>query len=117
MIRACIEAQSLRYYIEEAQNQNKYFFQLKARELIEREKEDMVAAAQANLLFQKLNMTREEILTKYPEVKIRTEDLENGNKAQEGEAANHESERDSLKLSYLNNEAYKGDDKSQMDEN
>ena len=75
MIRACIEAQSLRYYIEEAQQQNKQFFQLKARELIEREKDDMVAAAQANLLFQKLHMTREQILAKYPEVQVRTEDM------------------------------------------
>ena len=70
MIRACIESQSLRYYIEEAQNQNKQFFQLKARELIEREQNDMVAAAQANLLFQKLHMTREQILHKYPEASL-----------------------------------------------
>ena len=75
MIRACIESQSLRYYIEEAQNQNKQFFQMKARELIEREKDDMVAAAQANLLFQKLHMTREQILQKYPQVQATNEDM------------------------------------------
>lgn len=51
LIRACIEKQSLHYYIDEADNQNKTFFQLKARELIEREKQDCVAAAQTNLLF------------------------------------------------------------------
>lgn len=54
------------------------FFQLKARELIEREKEDKVARAQADLLFQKLRTTREEILIKYPEVQI-TEEMEEEN--------------------------------------
>ena len=39
---------------------------MKARDLISKEKDDMVAAVQANLLFQSLNMTREEILAKYP---------------------------------------------------
>ena len=39
---------------------------MKARDLISKEKDDMVAAVQANLLFQSLNMTREEILDKYP---------------------------------------------------
>ena len=66
MIRACIEQQSLRYYIEEAKSQNKQYFEMRARDLISKEKEDMVAAVQANLLFQSLNMTREEILAKYP---------------------------------------------------
>ena len=66
MIRACIEQQSLRYYIEEAKRQNKEYFEMKARDLISKEKDDMVAAVQANLLFQSLNMTREEILEKYP---------------------------------------------------
>ena len=66
MIRACIEQQSLRYYIEEAKRQNKEYFEMKARDLISKEKDDMVAAVQANLLFQSLNMTREEILDKYP---------------------------------------------------
>lgn len=66
MIRACIEQQSLRYYIEEAKRQNKEYFEMKARDLISKEKDDMVAAVQANLLFQSLNMTREDILAKYP---------------------------------------------------
>ena len=66
MIRACIEQQSLRYYIEEAKRQNKEYFEMKARDLISKEKDDMVASVQANLLFQSLNMTREEILDKYP---------------------------------------------------
>ena len=66
MIRACIEQQSLRYYIEEAKRQNKEYFEMKARDLISKEKEDMVAAVQANLLFQSLGTTREEILAKYP---------------------------------------------------
>lgn len=66
MIRACIEQQSLRYYIEEAKRQNKEYFEMKARDLISKEKEDMVAAVQANLLFQTLGTTREEILAKYP---------------------------------------------------
>ena len=62
MIRACIEQQSLRYYIEEAKRQNKEYFEIKARDLISKEKDDMVAAVQANLLFQSLNMTREELM-------------------------------------------------------
>lgn len=66
MIRACIEQQSLRYYIDEAKRQNKEYFEMKARDLISKEKDDMVATVQANLLFQSLNMTREEILAKYP---------------------------------------------------
>ena len=66
MIRACIEQQSLRYYIEEAKRQNKEYFEIKARDLISKEKDDMVAAVQANLLFQSLNMTREELMQKYP---------------------------------------------------
>ena len=66
MIRACIENQSLRYYIEECKRQNKEYFEMKARDLISKEKDDMVAAVQANLLFQSLGTTREEILAKYP---------------------------------------------------
>ena len=66
MIRACIEQQSLRYYIEEAKCQNKEYFEMKARDLISKEKDDMVAAVQANLLFTSLNMTREELIAKYP---------------------------------------------------
>lgn len=66
MIRACIEQQSLRYYIDEAKRQNKEYFEIKARDLISKEKDDMVAAVQANLLFQSLSMTREELMQKYP---------------------------------------------------
>lgn len=51
MIRACIEQQSLRYYIEECKRQNKEYFEMKARDLISKEKDDMVAAVQASLLF------------------------------------------------------------------
>ena len=49
---------------------------MKARDLISKEKEDMVAAVQANLLLQSLNMTREEILIKYPYANNKTETLE-----------------------------------------
>ena len=63
----------------------------------------MVAAAQANLLFQKLLMTREQILQKYPEVKITTEDLEEGANKIEDKDAQLESEQDSLKFNYLMN--------------
>ena len=76
MIRACIEQQSLRYYIEEAKRQNKEYFEMRARDLISKEKDDMVAAVQANLLFQSLNMTREEILAKYPLNNNKTETIE-----------------------------------------
>ena len=51
MIRACIEQQSLRHYIAEVKRQNKEYFEIKARDLIGKEKDDMVACAQANLLF------------------------------------------------------------------
>ena len=106
MIRACIESQSLRYYIEEAQNQNKQFFQMKSRELIEREKDDMVAAAQANLLFQKLHMTREQILLKYPQVQATNEEIHDEGKNEEQDDKS-QSELDSVKFSYqLNNEKF-----------
>ena len=39
---------------------------MKARDLISKEKDDMVAAVQANLLFTSLGMTREELIAKYP---------------------------------------------------
>lgn len=66
MIRACIEQQSLRYYIEECKRQNKEYFEMKARDLIAKEKDDMVASVQASLLFSSIGTTREEILAKYP---------------------------------------------------
>ena len=117
MIRACIESQSLRYYIEEAQNQNKQFFQMKSRELIEREKDDMVAAAQANLLFQKLHMTREQILLKYPQVQATNEEIHDEGKNDEQDDKS-QSELDSVKFSYqLNNEKFQQEDeKDDMEE-
>ena len=86
MIRACIEQQSLRYYIEEAKRQNKEYFEMKARDLISKEKDDMVAAVQASLLFQSLNMTREEILAKYPinNVNNKTETLDEDRTEEKG---------------------------------
>ena len=86
MIRACIEQQSLRYYIEEAKRQNKEYFEMKARDLISKEKDDMVAAVQASLLFQSLNMTREEILVKYPinNVNNKTETLDEDRTEEKG---------------------------------
>lgn len=75
MYRACIEQQSLCYYIEEAKRINKEYFELKARDLISKEKDDMVASVQANLLFQSLGMTREEILAKYPNVTERDDSI------------------------------------------
>lgn len=73
MYTACIEQQSLRYYIDEAKRINKEYFELKARDLISKESDDMVASVQASLLFQSLGMTREEILEKYPNVVEREE--------------------------------------------
>ena len=46
---------------------------MKVRDLIAKEKDDMVAAVQANLLLQSLNTTREEILSKYPLNQARTD--------------------------------------------
>lgn len=51
---------------------------MKARNLIAKEKEDMVSAVQANLLLSSLGMTREEILIKYPSANdCMTETIEN----------------------------------------
>ena len=47
---------------------------MKARNLIAKEKEDIVSAVQANLLLSSLGMTHEEILLKYP---FANEDVEN----------------------------------------
>ena len=83
MIRACIEQQSLRYYIDEAKRQNKEYFEIKARDLIAKEKDDMVAAVQANLLFQSLSMTREELLQKYPmPLNCKEETMEEGQQSE-----------------------------------
>ena len=65
-IKMQIEQQSLQYYICEAKRQNKEHFELKAREYLAQENQDKVSMAQANLLFQSLQMTKEEILAKYP---------------------------------------------------
>ena len=86
MIRACIEQQSLRYYIDEAKRQNKEYFEIKARDLIAKEKDDMVAAVQANLLFQSLGMTREELLHKYPLPLNHKEESIDENRHSEGNA-------------------------------
>ncbi len=59
MIRACIEQESLHFYVEECKRQNNEYFEMKARNLIAREKEDMVSAVQASLLLSSLRMTRE----------------------------------------------------------
>ena len=41
----------MQHYIREAKKQNEEYFQLKARELLAREKSDLVSQASANLLF------------------------------------------------------------------
>ena len=61
-------------------------------------------------------MTREQILQKYPEVKITTEDLEEGANKIENKDAQLESEQDSLKFNYHENEQFKADEKSLIDE-
>jgi len=65
-VRRSFEQSCLQIYIKEAKKQNQEYFELKARELLSREKSDIVSQASANLLFQSLKMTREEILAKYP---------------------------------------------------
>lgn len=65
-IRKELEQQSLEHYIKETQKQNHEYFELKARELLSREKTDIVSQASANLLFKQLNVTKEEVLKKYP---------------------------------------------------
>ena len=89
---------------------------MKARELIEREKDDMVAAAQANLLFQKLHMTREQILQKYPQVQATNEDMnEEGKNNDQDEKS--DTDVDSLKFSYhLNNDNFKNEEKDNIAE-
>ena len=43
---------------------------MKARELLERQKTDLVSQAAANLLFKSLSITRDEILLKYKDFKL-----------------------------------------------
>ena len=56
-------------------------------------------------------MTREQILAKYPEVQIRTEDMQPEDK-KEDKDDNCVSENDSLKFSY--NEKFKADSKEDL---
>jgi len=56
----------LEYYIKAAKKQNIEYFELKARELMARSESDMVSHASACLLFKQLNVTKEELLKKYP---------------------------------------------------
>ena len=65
-IRKELEKQSLEHYIGETEKQNKEYFELKARELLSREETDMVSQASANLLFKQLNVSKDEVLKKYP---------------------------------------------------
>ena len=65
-LRKEIEQASLDHYIKEAKKQNHEYFELKARELLSREKTDIVSQASANLLFKQLKVTKEEVLKKYP---------------------------------------------------
>lgn len=58
------------FYIREVEKQNKTYFELKARELLERQKTDLVSQAAANLLFKALSVTRDEILQKYKDYKL-----------------------------------------------
>lgn len=65
-IRNDLENSSLKYYISECKKQNIEYFELKARDLLDREKSDMISQASISLLFKQLNMTKEDILKKYP---------------------------------------------------
>ena len=49
--------------INAVKNQNKIYFENKARELLERRKEDNLSLAAANLLFKSLNTKMENFLT------------------------------------------------------
>lgn len=53
-IRKECEETTLEHYTQEAQKQNKEYFELKARDLMSREKGDIVSQASANLLFKQL---------------------------------------------------------------
>lgn len=65
-VRSEIEQSSLKYYVNECQKQNQEYFELKARDLLSREKTDMISQASISLLFKQLNMKKEDILNKYP---------------------------------------------------
>ena len=69
-LRDDLEEKSLRFYVREVENQNKTYFELKARELLERQKTDLVSQAAANLLFKALSVSRDEILLKYKDYKL-----------------------------------------------
>lgn len=49
--------------INSVKQQNKIYFESKARELLERRKEDNLSLASANLLFKSLNLKMENFLT------------------------------------------------------
>ena len=70
LFREDFEERSLVFYINEVKEQNTTYFELKARELLERQKTDLVSQAAANLLFKSLAITRDEILLKYKDFKL-----------------------------------------------
>ena len=58
-----LEKQLLDSHIASVKLQNKIYFENKARELLERRKEDSLSFAAANLLFKNLNLKMENFLT------------------------------------------------------
>ena len=58
-----IERDLLQERINAVKNQNKVYFESKAKELLERRKEDNLSLACANLLFKSLNMKMENYLS------------------------------------------------------
>ena len=57
-----IDRELMQIKTEEVKQQNKVYFESKARELLERRKEDGVSLAAANLLFKSLNLKIENFL-------------------------------------------------------
>ena len=62
--KADSENQLVKKYIEEVENQNKEYFEQKARDLLEMRKHDPVSLATANLLFKSLNINMEQYILK-----------------------------------------------------
>jgi hypothetical protein len=58
-----IERDLMQDKINNVKSHNKVYFESKARELLERRKDDNISLASANLLFKSLNMKMEHFLT------------------------------------------------------
>jgi hypothetical protein len=57
-----LEREMINHKIDQVKQQNKAYFESKARELLDRRKDDNISLASANLLFKSLNLKMENFL-------------------------------------------------------